>query len=301
MYQMTRFLIIDGNSICFRAASAKNPYQDELTNSKGKITGGVYRFVNLFNKACELVKPTHIIVGFDTSRHTFRHDIDPEYKANRNNGDSRKDEIYSQFDDMKAFLECLGVKHDNIHLFEGDDIVGTYSALSKADRTFILSGDKDTFQLINNSTSVIFPIKGISEIKVYNKQVFKDRFGIDVEQFIDYKTLFGDAGDNIKGIDGCGEKTAMKLLNKFGTIENIFDNLDTEAKDIRGWKKLSSKISDWDYEKTRKLVTIRKDAPVKYTFEDCESHLNWKNVIPLFEEFEFASYIKKINQGKFYK
>ena len=300
MYEMTRFLIIDGNSICFRAASAKNPYQEELQNSKGHITGGVYRFVNLFNKACELVRPTHIVVGFDTSKHTFRHDINPEYKANRYTDDNKK-EIYSQFDDMKAFLDCLGVKHDNIYLYEGDDMVGSYANISEADRTFILSGDKDIFQLINNSTSVIFPIKGISEIKVYNKQVFKERFNIDVEQFIDYKTLFGDAGDNIKGIDGCGEKTATKLLNKFGSIENILDNLDEDVKDIRGWKKLKTKIADFDYEKTRKLVTIKKDVPIKYSFEDCKKNLNWNNVIPLFEEFEFASYIKKIKQGKFYK
>jgi DNA polymerase-1 len=302
---MTRFLIIDGNSIGFRAVSAKSPFQEELVNSAGVVTGGVYRFINIFNKACEMVRPTHIIVGYDTSSHTFRNEIDPEYKANRNYADPTKiaerNEMYEQFDLMKKFLEAIGVKHDNIYKFEGDDVVGSYKEISKADRTFILSGDKDTFQLIDGSTRVIFPIKGINEVQIYDEKSFKDRFGIEVEQFIDYKSLFGDSGDNVKGVAGCGEKTAAKLLNKFGSVENILANLDTENKDIRGWKSLSKKISDWDYEKTKSLVTIRRDAPIKYSYDDCAVKLNWENAIELFVDFEFYSFIKRVKERKFYQ
>jgi DNA polymerase-1 len=209
--------------------------------------------------------------------------------------------MYEQFDLMKRFLEAVGVKHDNIYKFEGDDIVGSYKEISKADRTFILSGDKDTFQLIDASTKVIFPVKGISEVKLYDEKAFKERFGIEVNQFIDYKSLFGDSGDNVKGVAGCGEKTATKLLNKFGSVENIFANLDIEHKDIRGWKGLSKKISDWDYEKTKSLVTIRRDAPIKYDFDQCEVKLDWKNAIELFEEFEFYSFIRRVNARKFFQ
>lgn len=305
MYQMTRFLIIDGNSIGFRAVSAKNPFEEELVNSAGIVTGGVYRFINIFNKACEMVRPTHIVVGYDTSSHTFRNEIDPEYKANRNYADPQKiaerSEMYEQFDLMKRFLEAVGVKHDNIYKFEGDDVVGSYKEISKADRTFILSGDKDTFQLIDASTKVIFPVKGISEVKLYDEKTFKERFGIEVNQFIDYKSLLGDSGDNVKGIDNCGEKTTTKLLNKFGSVKNILANLDTENKDIRGWKNLSKKISDWDYEKTKSLVTIRRDAPIKYDFDQCEVKLDWKNAIELFEEFEFYSFIRRVNARKFFQ
>lgn len=297
--QDTKFLIIDGNSIGFRAASAKSPFQDELVNSKGVITGATYRFFNILNKVLYMVKPTHVLIAFDTSGHCFRKDIDPEYKANRKHSEDKL-AIYNQFPDIKRVLDAIGIKHDNVLSYEGDDIVGTYKKLSKATKNFILSGDKDIFQLIDDNTSVIFPIKGVSEVGVYDKNVFKERFGINVEQFIDYKTLTGDSGDNVFGLDGCGEKTAMKILNKFETIENALRNLDTENKDIRGWKKLSEKMASWNYEKPRSLVTIHQFAPVNYSYEDCKINLNWRNAIPVFEDLEFSSFIKKAKEDKFY-
>lgn len=295
----TRFLIIDGNSIAFRAATAKPVFQEELVNSKGVVTGTTYRFVNILNKTLSMIKPTHVIIGFDTGGYTFRNNIDREYKANRSHR-AEKEAIYNQFTDIKRILEAIGIKHDNILSYEGDDIVGTYAKISKAEKTFILSGDKDIFQLINDTTSVIFPIKGVSEVAIYDKQSFKDRFNINVEQYIDYKCLLGDAGDNIKGLDGCGEKTAVKLLTKFGNIQNIYNNLNIPQPDIRGWKKLSEKFKSWEYDKTKELVTICQIAPVKYSFEDCEIHLKWNNAIPVFEDLEFDSFIKKVKEGKFY-
>lgn len=295
----TRFLIVDGNSIGFRAASAKPPFQEELINSKGVITGGTYRFINILNKTLEMIKPTHVIIGFDTGGYTFRNDIDPEYKANRTHG-ADKQAIYNQFGDMKKVLDAIGIKHDNILCYEGDDIVGTYCKISKATKNFILSGDKDIFQLINDNTEVIFPIKGVSEVGIYNKDSFKERFGIDVEQYIDFKSIIGDKGDNIKGIDGLGDKTAMKLLNKFGNIETIMDNLNKTHSDIRGWKGIVNKLNNWNYSIPRQLVTINTDSPIKYTFEDCEIDLNWKNAIEVFEELEFNTFISKVNNGKFY-
>lgn len=295
----TRFLIIDGNSIGFRAAAAKSKFQDELVNSKGVVTGATYRFINILNKTLSMVKPTHVVIGFDTAGYTFRNNIDEQYKANRSHG-ADKDAIYNQFPIMKQVLDAIGIKHDNILSYEGDDIVGTYKKISQADKTFILSGDKDVFQLIDDSTSVIFPIKGVSEVAIYDKKVFKERFEVDVEQYIDYKCLLGDAGDNIKGMDGCGEKTAVKILNKFGSISNLLNNLDTPQPDIRGWKTLSKKFSSWDYYKTRELVTICQAAPVKYSFDDCKINLDWDNAIPVFEELEFDSFIKKAKAGKFY-
>lgn len=295
----TRFLIIDGNSIGFRAATSKPPFQDELVNSKGVTTGTAYRFVNILNKVLFMVRPTHILIAFDTSGHTFRKDIDPQYKANRKHSEDKL-AIYNQFPDIKRILDAVGIKHDNVFAYEGDDIVGTYKKLSKATKNFILSGDKDIFQLIDDNTSVVFPIKGVSEVGIYDKISFKERFNINVEQFIDYKTLMGDAGDNIFGLDGCGETTAMKILNKFGTIESAMNNLDTENKDIRGWKKLSQKMANWDYAKVRSLVTIHQFVPVNYSFDDCKINLDWRNAIPVFEDLEFNSFIKKAKEDKFY-
>lgn len=295
----TRFLIIDGNSITFRAATAKPKFQEELVNSKGVVTGTTYRFINILNKTLEMIKPTHVIIGFDTAGYTFRNDIDRYYKATRKHG-ADKDAIYNQFPDIKRILDAVGIKHDNVLSYEGDDIVGTYKQLSKAEKTFILSGDKDVFQLIDDATSVVFPIKGVSEVFIYDKKTFKERFKIDVEQYIDYKCLTGDMGDNVKGLDGCGEKTAVNLLNKFGSVNNIYKNLESTHKDIRGWNSIKTKFVNWDYDKTKQLVTICKTVPVKYSFDDCKIQLNWYNTIPVFKDLEFDTFIKKIKAGKFY-
>lgn len=300
---MTKFLIIDGNSIAYRAAVASSPNK-ELINSKGKITGGIFRFVNILNKILTLTKPTHVIVGFDTSKKTFRNELYSEYKANRKSKNEGEDkDIYSQFSDIKKVLEAIGIKHDNILDYEGDDIVGTYCNISNANKNFVLSGDKDTFQLINDDTFVIFPIKGISEVAVYNKDKFMDRFDVNVEQYIDYKCLLGDKGDNIPGVNGCGDKSAASILKKYSNIDNLLKNLDEQSKDIRGWKKLSNNLKEWqtDYPLMKKLVTIRNDVPIKYSFDDCKISLNWNNAIPLFEELEFNSLIKRVKGGKLYK
>ena len=301
----TKFLIIDGNSIGFRAITARNTNEEELKNSNGQLTGGIQRFIYMFNGILHRIKPTHIIVGYDTSDITFRHNIDPEYKLNRRTDDPEKKKekelIYQQLNEIKRVLDAINVKHDNVYLYEGDDIVGTYSNISNADENYILSGDKDVFQLINSNTSVIYPIKGTSEVLIYNEELFRDKFGINVNQFIDYKSLLGDKGDNVKGIDRCGTKTSSNLLNKFGNIETIIQNLDNEYKDIRGWKKLSENMKNWDYNKTRKLVTIEKNCTVNYNFNDCKLNINWDNAISLFEEYEFKYIIRDIKEGKFYK
>ena len=120
----------------------------------------------------------------------------------------------------------------------------------------------------------MFPIKGVSDVVYYDKDTFKDRFNVNVEDFIEFKALMGDEGDNIAGVPGVGQKTAALLINKFGNIENLMLNLDSEQS-IRGWKRISNNISKWDHEKTLKLVTIVKNCPINHTFEDCKVNLNF--------------------------
>ena len=296
----TRFLIVDGNSIGFRAAMAKQKGKEDMKTISGKNTGTIYRFFSMLNRIFREVKPTHLIICFDTPGKTFRYNLDETYKANRSKTQFKED-IYNQFEDIKSILNLVGIKYDNIKGYEGDDLIASYLNNSKADKNYILSGDKDIFQLINDNTFILYPIKGISELQVYDKQKFKDRFEFDVDKYIDYKALVGDNSDNITGAKGIGEKTAVTLLEKFGSINNLVNNLQNERKDIRGWKKISKIISEWDYNKTLKLVNILKDVDVNHSFEDCLVDLKWKNAIPLLKEFEFEFMINKINGGNFFE
>lgn len=286
-----RFLIVDGNSIACRAAYV----QPILTNSKGRETGGTYRFFTMLDSVMKQVRPTHVLVAFDVARENFRTDIDPSYKANREVRSS-DDSLYYQFEDIKSVLSAIGINHVGIYGYEADDVLGTYAANSTADKNFILTGDKDSFQLITDNTFVLFPQTGASNIKRYDKDAFSEKFGIDVSQFIDMKALMGDDGDNVKGVHKCGEKTAAKWLNAYGNLDSIIENSDS----IGG--KIGENLRNWipDARKTVELVTIRKDVPVPYDFKECEIDLQWENALPIFKELDCHSLVKRIAEGKFY-
>ena len=202
--------------------------------------------------------------------------------------------------EIRKIFDLIGIKHDNVKMYEGDDLIGTYLKMSKADNNYILSGDKDVFQLISDNATVLFPIKGVSDLVYYDKEAFKNRFDIDVEDYISYKALVGDEGDNIQGVQGVGEKTAGNLLAKFKSVDNIMNNLNTEQKDIRGWKRIRNNLSQWDYKKTLELVTIVKDCPINNTFEECKLNLKWDNALTEFEKLEFNTFVKKVKEEKFY-
>lgn len=287
---MTKFLIIDGNSMACRAAFAKR----DLATSSGRETGGTSIFVGMIDSLLRKYQPTHMIVGWDVSRETFRTSIDPGYKATR---DSKSHNLYMQFEDIKKILDAIGIKYVGVYGYEADDILGTYAYMSKADHNMILSGDKDSFQLIDNKTHIYYPKKGISDIEIVDENVFYEKFDIPVSQFIDLKALMGDGGDNVIGVEKCGQKTAVKWLKEFGTLEEVVKNADS----FKG--KVGENLRKWmpNSDMTKQLVTIRKDVPVPFNFEDCEiKEVNWENARSIFEELEFAKYIEKLDGGKFY-
>ncbi|MFW6242948.1 MAG: 5'-3' exonuclease, partial [bacterium] len=225
------FLIIDGNSIACRAAFAHNPkWGDDLQTSDGKLTGATYRFFTMFDKMLLKLKPTHIVVCWDTGGDTFRNDLDKNYKANR---EKKNEDLYEQFSDIKRILESVGIKNVSIIGYEGDDIVGTYSALSKADHTYVVSGDKDNFQLAKENITIAYPKHGFYDVDYITPEYIEEKYDIDYNQFVDMKALMGDKGDNIPGIDGCGEKTAIKLLKYYGDAKSVAYNKDNiECKGI---------------------------------------------------------------------
>jgi DNA polymerase-1 len=287
---MDTFLIIDGNWLSCRAAFV--PIY--LSNNHGKETGGTYRLISMFDNILKTIKPTHLLVAFDIKGENFRKKINPQYKANRNY--ENKEDIYKQNDEIKKILSCIGAKFVSISGYEADDVIGTYSRISKAEKTYILSGDKDVFQLIDKKTSVIFPKVGVTEFKVIDEDVFFKEYGITVNKFIDFKTLMGDESDNISGVAGCGFKTASRLLQKYGSVESLMDN----SEELTG--KLKQNIINWKdkYEKSKKIFSIVRDLETPYCYEDCKVNLNWKNAENIFFELDFFSFIKKLKGGKFY-
>ncbi|AEO93933.1 gp690 [Bacillus phage G] len=281
-------LVVDGNSIACRGAFVK----PTLTNSKGRETGGSFRFFSMLDKAMRMVRATHVVVSWDVGGQTFRNVIDETYKANRL---PKGDSLYHQFDDIKLILDAVGIKHVGIQGYEGDDIVGTYASVIGPDKIYVFSGDKDNFQLIDDNVRVLYPLTG-SEMRTVDREYFEKSYGIKVEQFVDMKTLMGDGGDNVKGIEKCGEKTAAKWLNTYGDLENIILN----AGDIKG--KIGENLRSWipDAYKTRDLVRIDRTVEVPYKYEDLKIDLKWEEAEPIFRELEFFSYIKKAKQGGFY-
>ena len=298
---MTKFMIVDGNSLACRAEFASND-NDDLKNSKGKITGGTYRFINMFDRLLQQLKPTHIVVVWDVNRNTWRRQLYSEYKMNReiNPNNINKENLHITYKDIKEILNTIGILNIEFDGYEGDDLVGTFANISTADKNFIISGDKDTFQLVDQYTNIIFPKNGFKELEIINEEYIKNKYNVTPKQFIELKALIGDMGDNIPGINGCGEKSAVKLLQHFGNIKNIInnDNFDN-VKGIN--KKIKNNIKDWQpmAEIILKLVTIDKHVPIEIEFEDCILNINWNNAINIFKELEFNSLIKKID--KLYK
>lgn len=283
------FLIVDGNSIGCRAAYVP----PVLTNSKGRETGGTYRFIAMLDRAMRMVRATHVVVAFDVARENFRMMIDESYKANRGVGSSS---LYDQFQDIKTLLDAIGIKHVGVRGYEADDVIGTYATLSRADENYILTGDRDGFQLINDNTVVIFPKTGVTDIKMVTKAEFVREYGIDVERFVELKAMMGDESDNIKGIRKCGPKTALRLLREYGSIDGVIRNVTQ----LKG--KLRENVEEWipNAGKTLRLVTIRRDVPVPYGYDECRINLRWENARYLFEELEFNSYLNRLTTGDFY-
>lgn len=283
------FLIVDGNSIACRAAYAK----PTLMNSKGRETGGPFRFVTMIDSAMKMIRATHVLVAWDVGKENFRTQIDETYKANR---ESKSSELYVQFEDIKKILNAIGIKHVGIQGYEADDVVGTYVTNSEANNNYVFTGDRDSFQLINENTSVLYPLTGTSDLRTYDVETFEKEYNIRVDQFTELKALMGDGSDNIKGINKCGQKTATKWLQQYNDIKTLIAN----AHEVKG--KIGESLREWipDANKTMELVTICRTAPVPFEFSECEIDLNWNNAVDIFTDLEFNSLIKRVKNGGFY-
>ncbi|MDQ0214972.1 DNA polymerase-1 [Oikeobacillus pervagus] len=283
-----KLVLIDGNSIAYRAFFAL----PLLNNDKGIHTNAVYGFTTMLMKILQDEKPTHLLVAFDAGKTTFRHKTYGEYKGGRQ---KTPPELSEQFPFIRELLTSYGISQYELEQYEADDIIGTLAGRAEKDGFIvkIYSGDKDLTQLSSPTTTVCITKKGISEIEEYTPEHIQEKYGISAEQIIDMKGLMGDSSDNIPGVPGVGEKTAIKLLKQFHSVENLLTSID----EVSG-KKLKEKLeTNKDLAKmSKELATIMRQAPVQVTLDSLKyDGPDDQKVYQIFKELGFNSLLEKIN------
>jgi DNA polymerase I len=283
-----KMIIIDGNSLINRAYYA---LQRPMITKNGLYTHGVYGFLNMLNKIMTDYQPDYIAVAFDRKAPTFRHLEYAEYKAGRK---GMPPELAMQMPLLKEVLSAMKVKMLEIDGFEADDIIGTVVKRAEAEglEPMIISGDKDELQLATEKTRVLITKKGISEFELYDEAAMFDKYGFSPEQFIDFKGLMGDQSDNIPGVPGVGEKTALKLIQEFGSVANLIANTDQITS-----KSLKAKIEENAQLAlmSRRLATINTEVPIDIDFEEFKAEEpDYDALIDLYIKLEFNSFLKKL-------
>ena len=282
-----KFLIIDGSSLFFRAFYAL----PLLKTKRGLYTNAIYGFVMMVENAIEKIKPTHVAVCFDMKGKTFRSDIYKDYKGTRQ---KTPNELEQQWPLVRDILGHMNIKILESPVYEADDIAGTLAKLGSEEgfENYLLTGDKDYFQLVNENTKVLFTRKGITDMDIVTVDKIEEDYGIEPLEFIELKALMGDSSDNIPGIYGIGEKTGLKLVRQFHTLENLYDNID----DVSG-KKLKEKLVDGKTAAfmSKKLGTIVRDVPIEESLDDLKKlDYDYEKLSELYREFEFNSMLDRL-------
>lgn len=286
---MKKIILVDGNNLLFRSYYATSYSGVIMRNSKGFPTNGLYGFINMMNKIIEEEKPSYIMVAFDKGK-TFRHDKYDSYKAGRK---EMPDDLRSQFPKAKEVLDALGIKHFEIDNYEADDIIGTLAKEVDEEDEFIatiISSDKDLLQLISDEVDVKL-LKTKGSIR-FNREVFKEFYKVEPINMIDLKALMGDMSDHIPGVKGIGEKTAINLLEKYKTLDNLYNHLDELTPKTKEKLENDKENAYMSYD----LATIYRDVDIPFSLEDCKyKGFNRKEYIEILEELEFKSLLKKVN------
>ncbi len=284
---MKKVILVDGNNLLFRSYYATAYRGPILRNSKGFPTNGLYGFINMLNKIISEEKPSYMMIAFDKGK-TFRHEKYEGYKDGRR---ETPDELKMQFPVAKELAKAMGIPCFEIDNYEADDIIGTFAKEVDENDDFIstiISSDKDLLQLISSDNEVKL-LKTNDYIRM-NEETFFETYGFTPDKMIDLKGLMGDASDNIPGVKGIGEKTAIKLLQDYGTIENLYNHID-EIKGKTKEKLIEGKDSAFF---SKEIATIYKDVPIDKDLNKIKYNGATKDLIPLMKEYEFFSLIKKL-------
>ena len=278
------FLLVDGNSLMHRAFHAL-----PLMDADGVYTNAVYGFLNMLLKVIKEENVQYLAVCFDEHGPTFRHTLYADYKAGRR---ETPPELRQQFNTILSLLDEMGIRRFSLQGWEADDLLGTLSLKGAAAGAapLLLTGDRDALQLVGGNTELMFTRKGISEtIRFTPSKVFEE-YGFTPEQVTDWKGLAGDSSDNIPGVPGVGDKTAVKLLQEYGTLESVLANADK----VKG--KLGEKLSSYAEQArfSKELATIRRDAPVSFSLSDCTLP-DFKKAIPVLSRLKLNSIIRRLD------
>lgn len=287
---MKKLLLLDGNSMLFRAYYA-TLYTHRMTTSNGIPTNAVYGFVMMLNKAIDIIEPDEILVAWDAGKPTFRHKQFSAYKGTRKPLD---EELIVQFPIVREYLDAAGIKRYEQEGYEADDIIGSMAKCCKDVQTTILTSDRDLLQLIDATTHVLLMKKGLSEMDLMDEQNLLDTYGITPSQVIEMKGLMGDTADNIPGVQGVGEKTALRLLNQYSTVENVYAHID----EVKG--KLKEKLEkDKDNAfMSLELATIYTKMELPFELCDCEFSGIQEAVNGFYEKYEMRSLVNRTKQTK---
>lgn len=287
---MSKIILLDGNSLSYRAFYAMPPFK----NKNGFYTNSVYGFVLMLDKILREVNPDYALVAFDKGKKTFRHKEYSEYKGTR---EKTPLELIEQFGYIRQLLDSYGIKYEENDEYEADDILGSYAkkASKLGNEVIIVTGDRDLTQLADEKITIYFTKKGVTEIEKYTPEFIKEKYNLNPKQIVDMKGLMGDKSDNIPGIAGVGEKTAIKLLEKFETVENVLENIDK----VSG-KKLKEKLINGKQDAilSKNLATIYTDVKLENEIEDLTFNENIEKKEQLFKKLGFTSFLKKLSNNK---
>ena len=288
-----KIILVDGNSLMFRSYYATAYTGNLMKNSNGLFTNAIFGFCNMLTKLKE-EDHDYIFVAFDAGKHTFRHQAYKDYKGGRK---AMPEEFKVQIPYIKKYLDILNIKHVEMDQFEADDLIASVSRLSEEanlDEIKVVSGDKDLLQLVRNNVHVTLTKKGITDLDDYTLDNFFEKMGFNPDQVPDYKGLVGDSSDNLPGIKGIGEKTALKLLSEYNTLENIIEHVDElkgKTKDlISSGKEIGLKC--------KYFATLKYDIDLDFTLEDLKKKdANKEELIEFYKELEFKSFLKKLDNS----
>ena len=282
---MKKLLLLDGNSLTYRAFFALPPMSD----ASGRNTNAVYGFTMMLLKLMEDEQPTHFAVAFDASKKTFRHDTFAEYKGGRQ---KTPGELREQFPLVRDVCQAFGIPVLELEQYEADDIIGTLSKETAFDQVTIVTGDKDLLQLIDERVTVYLTKRGITDVEVMDEAAFRERYeGLAPMQMIDLKGLMGDKSDNIPGIPGVGEKTALKLLTTYGSVESLYEHTDQ----LKGKQKEKVEANEHEAKLSKQLATIHTEVPLTVVADDLTFHpYDATRVKSLFMELQFKSLVSKL-------
>ncbi|EOH99699.1 DNA polymerase I [Enterococcus haemoperoxidus ATCC BAA-382] len=288
-----KLLLVDGNSVAFRAFFALHNSLERFKNKNGLHTNAVYAFNNMFENVMTKENPTHVLVAFDAGKTTFRTEFYPEYKAGRS---KTPGEFKEQMPYIRELLTGLGVKYYELDNYEADDIIGTLATKVPKDEfdVVVLSGDRDLTQLATDSVKVDITIKGVSDLETYTPEHVAEKYdGLTPNQIIDMKGLAGDTSDNIPGVTKIGEKTAIKLLKEFGSVEGVYENIDS----LKQSKMKENLINDKEQAfMSKRLATINVDSPVEINIDELKYEgKDLDKLIPFYKEMEFKQMLSKLN------